>query len=232
MPAKKKEKEEKSKMLYLRAASPEDLCRYACRFDSISGTLIIEETKQGKRLVALGERVGEIQIAYHAPVSESGGMIAYEPSVEGAKDRMRFTTLTEPSNKYFINVMRIELSGYEVAKGIESKRVQMILVRNVMDLIGAAIRKAAKEEAIANVYSFVSGGKRVIAAFDVLEGLANEKPVFYYSFPEAKSEGNFARYDYRNNTLDFTNTIGDHAYMYAKIINLSEPFPFFKKEGK
>jgi len=229
MPVKKKQKEEKSKLLYLKAASVEDICRYACRFDSLSGTLILEESNQGNKLIALGERIEEVQLAYFFPIKESGGMIAYEPAVEGAKDRMRFTTLSEPSNKYFINVMRIDLSGYEIAKGIDSKRVQMVRVKDVMDLIGAVIRKAAKEETIANVYSFVSAGKRVIAAFEVIDALASERPVFYYAFAESKSEGNFARFDYRNNSLDFTNTTGDHAYLYAKIINLSEPFPFFKK---
>lgn len=232
MPAKKKEKEEKNKILYIRAASAEDLCRYACRFDFMSGTLIIEESKQGKLLVALGERIGETQIAYCAPVKESGGMISYEPSVEGGRDRMKFTSVAEPSNKYFINVMRVELSGYETAEGIEKKSVQMVKVGDVMDLIGAVIRKAAKEETIANVYSFTSEGKHVIAAFDVLDALSDERPVFYYAFAEAKSKGNFARYDYRNNILDFTNTAGDHAYMYAKIINLADAFPFFKKGNK
>ena len=52
----KKEKEEKNKILYIRAASAEDLCRYACRFDFMSGTLIFQESKQGKLLVALAGR--------------------------------------------------------------------------------------------------------------------------------------------------------------------------------
>ena len=34
----------------------------------------------------------------------------------------------------------------------------MVKVGDVMDLIGALIRKAAKEETIANVYSFTSEG--------------------------------------------------------------------------
>jgi hypothetical protein len=227
----KKEKEDSSKILYVRAASAEDVCRYACRFDFTSGTLLLQESKKEKLLVALGEHVEKTQIAYFAPVKESGSLIAYEPSYNGGKDRMAFINKAELMNKYCINVMRVGLGAYGTAKTIDSKKVHFIAVEKPLDLIGAAIRKASKEETIANAYSFSWKGKNVLAAFDVIDSLA-DGPVLYYSFADSKIQGNFARYDYRNNVLDFTDFAGDHAYMYAKVINLAEPFPFFNPENK
>jgi hypothetical protein len=230
--AKKKEKEESSKIFYIRAASAEDICRYVCRFDFTSSTLLLSESKKEKKLVAMGERVEKTQIAYYSPVKESGSIVAYEPASDGRNERMAFAAKAEASNKYYINVMRADLSSYGTAKVIDSKKIRLVKVDEAMDLIGAAIRKAAKEETISNVYVFLFKGKHVLAAFDVIDALSSDGPVFYYSFSDAKLHGNFARYDYRNNALDFTNAAGDHAYMYAKIINLAEPFPFFKPGNK
>ena len=106
---------------------------------------------------------------------------------------------------------------------VDENRVK---VENPIDLVGAAIKKASGEEIVANIYAFESEGKKVIAAFDVLNSLSNDKPVFYYSILEKEKLGNFARYDYRNNSMDFSNSMGDHAYLYAKVINLTKPFPF------
>jgi hypothetical protein len=227
MPKKKKEKEE-SRILYLHAESVEDLCRYACRFDFASGTLILSESSKGNRLIAIGERIGETQIAYYADVKESGNMMVYEPSIENGKDRAQFTERAEMPNRYYINVIRSSLETFETAKNVDKKKVQLIRVKNQIDLIGAAIRRSAKDEAMANIYSFISGKKHILAAFDILESLSIDKPILYYAFAESKILGNFARYDYRNSVMDFTNSIGEHAYLYAKIINLAEAFPFFK----
>jgi len=229
MPKNKKEEEE-SKIFYLKAESVEDVCRYACSFDFNSGALILTGSKGGKRLVALGEKVGNAQLAYYAGIKESGNIIMYEPAAEGGKDKATFTNYAGLPNKYYIHVMRIDLGKIAETSSITSKKVQLIKFENTLDLIGAAIRKAAKEETIANVYSFMHKGKQVLAAFNVLDALSNEKPIFYYAFSDKKTDDNFARYDYRANAIDFANATDDHAYLYAKIICLAEAFPFFKKE--
>ncbi|MGA3020774.1 MAG: hypothetical protein ABSD68_02390 [Candidatus Micrarchaeales archaeon] len=231
MPKKKKEKGE-SKILYLNAESVEDLCRYVCRFDFASSTLILSESSKENRLIAIGERIGETQIAYYADVKGSGSTMVYEPAIEKGKDKVQFTEKTEMPNKYYINVIRLNLGTFATTKNVDKKKVQLIRVKNQIDLIAAAIRRSAKDEAMANIYSFISGKKQILAAFDVLESLSIEKPILYYAFAEAKIAGNFARYDYRNSVLDFTNTISEHAYLYAKIINLAEAFPFFKQANK
>ena len=95
------------------------------------------------------------------------------------------------------------------------------------DLIGFAIKKAAKDESLSQLFSFDWKGRRVVGAFNLVDGLADGKTAFYYSFCEEKTLG-FARYDYREDRVDFSDSMGEHAYMYAKVVNLAEPFPFFK----
>jgi hypothetical protein len=227
---KKKEKKEKeeSKLFYLRAASIEDLCRYACKFDFTSDTLLLS----GGRLLALAERVDETQIAYYAPTKESGSVLLYEQASYGTKEKAEFTTRTDMPNKQYISVMRVDLSGFATTTTIDSKSVQPVKVEEPVDLIGAVIRNASHDERLAHVYSFSAGAKRALGAFDVIDGLSNSRIAFFYAYVDPSKHGNFARYDYRNNVLDFVDIMEGHAYMYAKVINLAEPFPFLPKTIK
>lgn len=225
MPKIKKEKEE-NKVLYMKVASIENVCRRVCNFDFTSDTLILSKFQAGSRLIYFAERTDSTQIAYYANTSEVDGMIVYEPGGEGVAERASFTSKTDLPNKYYISILRADLEHLPATEVLNEKEVHIIKVNNPIDLVGAAIRKASRDETMASIYSFESDGKKIIAAFNVLDSLSNDKLVFYYSVIAGKRPENFARYDYRNNSLDFSNTIDDHAYMYAKIIHLVQPFPF------
>ncbi|VVB77300.1 Uncharacterised protein [uncultured archaeon] len=120
------------------------------------------------------------------------------------------------------------MSSFPKAKKIGRQAVELIEARSAVDLISAAIKKASKEETLATVFSFTLKGRKVLAAFDLVEALSNSKPVLYFASYEGKT-ASFARYDYKEDSLDFVDFVGEHTFMYAKVINLAEPFPFFKK---
>lgn len=237
MPGNKKEKKEKSdkkekehlKMFFLRAESVADVCRRACSFTFNPYTLLLARFKGEDRLIDLGSNIGKTQLAYYAPTKERGSLVIYEPATEGREEKVTFTDHTDAPNKYCINVMRIDLGSFEVATEIDAKDVQQLRVGSELELVRAAIGKSAKDEQMNNIYAFSLGGKKVLAAFEIVPELSNDKPMFYYAVSESRVLGNFARYDYKNNTLDFSDSVGDHAYMYAKVINLAESFPFLKK---
>ncbi len=228
---KDKEKEE-SKMLYLRAASIGDICRYACRFDFTSETLLLSKESGSNKLIALGERIDGTQIAYFSDTRENGNLILYEPATEDGEERVAFTSNTDLPNKQYINVMRADLSKFVPATGIDSKKVQLIKVENAADLVSAVIRKASSNERLASLYAFTLESERLLGAFDALDALSNDKPAFFFASAGSAKHGTFARYDYRSNVLDFSDRMEGHAYVYAKIINLAEPFPFLKKPAK
>ncbi len=223
----KKDKEE-SRIFYLRAASIEDICRLVCRFDFTSDTLLLSNGK----LMALGERVGETQIAYYITTKDNGSVLLYEPAYRETEERAMFTASTDLPNKQYINVMRADLSRFATAAVVDEKSVQLIKVEASTDLIGAVIRNASRDEKLAHVYCFSTGAKTVLGAFDAVEGLSNDKIAFFYAYLGSPKRGNFARYDYRNNVLDFVDSMEGHSYMYAKVINLAEPFPFLEKASK
>jgi len=227
----KSKKEARGSIFYIRAASIEDIARRACRFDYTSDLLLLNRTPKGNELIAPGGRIKDTMLAYYVSVKESGRIIRYTPASEDAKERAEFVASmrSDLPNRYYINVMRSDLSGFSRAKTIDAKSVELIRVESALDLVSSVIKKTSKEEpTLAHVYAFPFKGKRIIAAFDIVNAFSDDKPAFFFTQLDGEARG-FARYDYKEDKLDFTDIVGEHAYMYAKVINLAEPFPFFKQ---
>jgi hypothetical protein len=224
----KSKKEAKGSIFYLRAASVEDIARRACKFDYTADLLILAKAPKGNDLISLGGRMKDTILAYYVNVREAGRIIRYSPASEDAEERAEFVKSIGPDtqNRYYINVMRSDLGCFSRAKKMDSKSVEQIRVGSALDLVSAVIKKTSKEETIAQLYSFPFKGKRILAAFDVVNALSDDKPAFFFTQTDGDARS-FARYDYREDRLDFTDQVGEHAYMYAKVINLAEPFPFF-----
>ena len=226
----KSKREAKGSIFYLRAESIEDIARRACKFDYTADLLLLSRTPKGNELISLGGRIRDTILAYYVNVKESGRIIRYAPASEDAGEKAEFVPSMGPGtqNRYYLNVMESDLGGFSRAKGIDRKSVELIKVGSALDLVSAVIKKTSKEETLAQVYSFPFKGRRILAAFDVVNSLSDDKPAFFFTPFEGARKG-FARYDYREDRLDFTDQVGEHAYIYAKVINLAEPFPFFKQ---
>lgn len=227
----KSKKEAKGSIFYLRAESLEDIARRACKFDYTADLLLLSKTAKGNDIISLGGRIRDTVLAYYVNVKGSGRILRYSPASEDAEESAEFVTSMGPDtqNRYYLNVMESDLSGFARAKGIDRKSVELIRVGSALDLVSAVIKKTSKEETLAQAYSFPFRGKRMLAAFDVVNSLSDDKPAFFFT-PIDGDVKSFARYDYREDRLDFTNQVGEHAYMYAKVINLAEPFPFFAQK--
>jgi hypothetical protein len=227
----KSKREAKGSIYYARAESIEDIARRACKFDYTSDLLLLNRTAKGNELISFGGRIKDTILAYYVNVKESGRIIRYAPASEGAAEKAEFvpSMRADATNGYYINVMKADLGGFSRSKGIDAKSVELIGVDSALDLVSAVIKKTSKEEsAFAHVYAFPFKGRRILAAFDLVNSLSNDRPAFFFAPFEGKTRS-FARYDYREDRLDFTDTIGEHAYLYAKVINLAEPFPFFRR---
>lgn len=216
-------------MLYVRVASLEDLCRLVCNFDFTAEPLVMYSHKKGNRLVAFGEHVGDAQIAYYVDTRDDGSILLYEPGNRDGSETAAFVKSAEQAGKYYINVVHADVGAYQETSKPDKKGMMLIKVEKAEDLVGAVVRKALKDERVACLYASGSGPKTLVA-FNALGALADDKITIYYSTLKSKQEGDFARYDYKSNSLDFSGSMESHAYMYAKVINLAEPFPFLKGE--
>lgn len=227
----KKRKEDENGLLYLKTDSINDVCRYVYNFDFTSSNLLLS-TGTNKRLIALGESFEDFTIAYYCDVNDSFKLIEYVPPAEGEKERS--ITLDKPrlSSDHHINVISLDITNFKEVNKAKSlpHSISNIAMGTVDDLIKAAIRKSLKGESFAHLYLFEYSGKKVIAGFDLIEGLPEDRRRLYYALCEIQ-KASFVRYNYRDDTYEFVENIGEHQYLYAKIINLSEPFSFFKPKG-
>ena len=71
-------------------------------------------------------------------------------------------------------------------------------------------------------------GKAVLFGFDLIDALSNEKRYIYYTIVELSLVKNFAVYNYRENKTNFVDSVGEHSYLYLKVINLEEKPSFIK----
>jgi len=108
----------------------------------------------------------------------------------------------------------------------------MIKVGRYESLVKSLVKKAVEKEEIEKAYIFEKNSKYYIGVFDLLEELTDNKKSFYYAELKEYSESSFIRYNYSSDKIEFTKDFGEHSYLYIKLINLAEPFPFFKDRFK
>lgn len=226
-----KKEEDKKSIVYIRVKSLEDLCRYAYNFDFTSDNLLKEKTGKGYRISILGESIGDSVIAYYIETGSdnSGTMIKYNVPSNGASEEIKFLTKVESTDIPRINLISIDLKAFK-GKGIKRKSITSVKLGSLEDITKFALKKAAKYESSAHLYSFEYKKSIIICGFDLIDKLEDSKQIFYYIQLglERKNRGRFIKYNYSENTIDFTDSIGEHPYAYIKIINLADSFPFFK----
>ncbi len=215
----------KQKLMFIKANSLNDLCRFACLFDE-SNVLFADE----HRIVAFGEKLNDIQLAYYVEQEAKGKIINYSLPYEGNAEKAEFSDTAEypvqTTSNCTINVLRVDLGGMPLCtKQNAIKNVTTVKFESLLDLIKGIVRKFSKSESVPYVYSFKINGASAFGAFDVIDELADDTSIFYSAM--AADEGKpFIRYDYKTDTIEFANEINEHAYFYIRVIRLAEAFPF------
>lgn len=226
---KSKRKARQRKLLYVKLASLADLCRYACNFDYTNSSVMAVRSGPGYVIFAMGEEICGTSMAYYVNSATKESMISYTyPSWPAQPEEAHFTEQFSSQGVHCMNIMNIGRADLKPAALKPSAAPAIVELSDPHDLIRAVIRKGVQTESIQHVYSFAHRGSAVLCAFDAVEELSGEEKTLYYSVQKGGTHGNFARYKYSENEVDFTGYMGEHSYMYVKIINLAEPFPFFK----
>ncbi len=218
------------KIVYIKLSSLDDLSRYVCNYDYTNSTIASVKHGSGFRIFAIGEEIGKAILVYYVNTTKRESAISYTyPSSSSQKENSHFIEGERPEQGNYMRIINISSANLREAGSTKTRNeVPIVELSGAYDLVSAALLKASGSDSIPYIYSFSSNGKKVICAFDVIEGLSDDNKILYYALLGKNEPGNFARYKYSENKIDFTEYMGEHSYMYAKIINLAEPFPFFK----
>ncbi|MCL5413046.1 MAG: hypothetical protein M1569_01430 [Candidatus Marsarchaeota archaeon] len=223
-----KRKEMPKSIIYIKLKSLDDLCRYASNFDYTNSCIMSIKSGGGLRLFAIGESVCDSSIAYYVNIERQEHMISYTYPMPGESENSHFLESPSLQQHYYMGIINISSAGFREAKALKGKEPAIVRLEAPIDLIIAAIKRGVSSESIPQIYAFDCKGKLIMCCFDVIEELADDNHIMYYTVADSTGSSNFVRYKYNENKIDFTDYMGEHSYMYAKIINLAEPFPFFK----
>lgn len=214
--------------IFIRTASVVDLCRYAYKFDFTSENLLADLITGGERLMALGERINDkFLLIYYADVESAKGMIEYSPPAEEAE---AFRFVNHRTSKTCINVLRCSIP-FSSRKKKPQSGLFTVKMGSAEDIAKAAIGGSDSDH-IPHLYSFDYKGRHILCGFNLIDALHNGASSLYYAVSQKPLPGSFARYNYNSDSVEISERIGEHSYMYVKIINLAEPFPFFSELKK
>ena len=223
MPSKTKDKS--PGLIFVKAGSINDLCRYAYNFDFTSENLLLSKWKGKHRLILFGEQMKDGILAYYTETEKKAVMIQYVSPSNGTSESVAFLDAASNQDSNCINVVELDLSLLEEHKAKPGAVIE-IRMGGIADLARAVIKKASKDGSMTHLYTFNHAGKHIVCGMDMIEALNDDKRMLYYAVSDEKP-AEFIKYDYIRNTVDFSSSVGEHSYMYVKVINLAEPFSFF-----
>ena len=223
-----KKEDASKKIAYIKVKSAKDLARMAFSGDFSSRSLLSSDSGGRHRLMLLGEQIADTVLAYYCETdSKSRGLLYSGGDSADSAEKVDFYEKDPGMEKGFLDIFDVDITAFANGK-IDVKSVSLVRVKSTDMLVKMAIKSAVKEESIRQLYLFSRGGRQALGGFDLIDELNDDKRSFYYSFPVSIREAAFAKYDYKSGRVEFSDRIGEYSYMFLKIINLAEPFPFFK----
>lgn len=228
--AKKGDKSKKKEITTysVRLKSMEDMVRAACTF-SPSPIIFAVKERGAYTLMLPGERVDESSNIYTFETGKIANFCIYSPS--GALEKLEFKDEVDMEQHDFktYRIQIIELLNNPF-KGRESDGKESLLLFKVRDpesLIKGMLAGVTQEEKMGRVYQFGHNGKKYLCAFNTAY---DGSVLILYSEAKSANVFNFISYNYSSNKLEFLKSLENNAYVSLAVVNLAEPFPFFKPE--
>jgi len=219
----KNKEDEGKKITYVKVESLMDLARLAFGNDFTSRNLFCYQKGNRYRIVMIVEHIANSIIAYYADSDRKCKGILYESNDAG--ERAEISNADPGMEKGFIDVFEMDI-GHLKEGSVDKKSIRLIKTEGD-SLAKMAIKAAVHDDFIKHLYLFAYKGKQIIGGFDLVEELNDDIGNFYYAVLPKNEKGNFVAYDYKTGKIEFTENVRGYSYMYLKIINLAEPFPFF-----
>ena len=222
-------KDQGSQGYYVRLSALIDLARHSCVIGS--GVSHINAIKQGSkyRLFSLGEKLDGTRLLYCLDVESKGDALMFNPTAEeeecGFKDAAPLTP--EDYKKYKIPVVEISNGLYTIKPKL-SNAVVTVKVNGVEPLVKSIVSDTLGRTETVKLYSFFHNSQHIIGTFSLFRDGTSK--TFAYASVDAKEQFSYLRYNYLSDSVEFCHSIADKTLIYLRIINLAEPFPFFKEK--
>lgn len=232
MPKKSKKEEKKEdptdvQAMFVKLNGLGDLARSALTLSEITRPVFAVKTKSGYTLLSPGIKLGDARVVFFLEQKKVDSVLVYHPADAQSREVLEFKNVggsrTPGMTIQYIPVIEVEKNPYGVRK--DKPKVINVQLKDYKTLAKSAITKATEANMLGRVYSFKYKGKSYIGSFTILD----DDKTFCYA--EGNTKGaKFLRYSYATEELEPTDTFGDHTYLYLTVVNLAEPFPFFRPD--
>ncbi|MCW6159775.1 MAG: hypothetical protein LVQ95_01645 [Candidatus Micrarchaeales archaeon] len=225
----KEKKQGKPSVQFVKLVSLADLARNATTFSDSARPIFAMKAGSSYRLFDQGPKAGDARIIFYVESKSSSGFLCYKPAGSSDKEvaELRETVSFTPqgSEMHSIPIIEIKQSPFEEKKSASAMNVA---VTDYTAIIKGTITKSLSSESIGKVYAFKSGNKAYIGTFSLIEE-EEDLRVFCYAQIENGNAFAFYRYNYQTDKVEQTDVFGEHQYLYVRVINLAQPFSFFKE---
>jgi hypothetical protein len=214
---------------YIKLGALLDLARDSCVIGS--GVSHINAIRQGSkyRLFSVGEKLEGTRLLYYLDVDSKGDALMYNPTSEEEECEFKDAAPLTPEDykKYKIPVVEVLGSIYAIKNKL-SDAVATVRVKSVESLVKSVVSDTSGRTETVRLYSFLHNAQRIIGTFSLFRD--GSFKTFAYASTGSKEQFSYMRYNYLSDSVEFCNNIADKTLIYLRIINLAEPFPFFKEK--
>ena len=218
--AKKKEKEN-NLLVPIKLDSLDDMARLSYNFNFTSDSIFASRSGNGAVIYSIGEKLDGLLLVYSLDIRDPMRFLLYKAPENSEPEKAKLSqTIDEGWQPINILSMRIESLGF--AKASVKKRFKFMELGSFEDLVKLAIHSSSDDEnTLACLYCFADGRNSTVYGIDLIDRLHDGNCTVYYAVTETGMKKGFAIYDYKSGKAAFTDRVGEHSYMYLKIINLA-----------
>ncbi|MFI5412686.1 MAG: hypothetical protein ACHQX1_02245 [Candidatus Micrarchaeales archaeon] len=228
---KKDSEKEKTTTYFVKLKSLADLARNISTFGDGVRPLFSFKEKGSYRIFTYGIKIGDTRLILFFDSKAGGNFVVYQPGTAAGKEiaDVKENMVMQTQNRDLQNIPIIELvkSPFHEDKKAKTK-IMNVGIKDYQSIIKGVIARSLENGGIGKVYAFKNKSGTYIGAFNLIE--EEDTKVFCYAKVDFAKDYSFFRYNYTTDNVEQTDTFGEHSYLYVRVINLAEPFLFFKPE--
>lgn len=227
---KKAEKGSKTLSYFVRLKTLADFARNASTFGEGVRSVFALKEKDKYRLFAPSIKLGDTRLLFYFETKNNGICIRYLPATATEKEAadVRDSMVQQITGRNVQNIPIIELVKNPFGTKEGKFKASNVEVKDYVSLVKWIISRSIEDGGITKVLAFTYKSKRYIGSFGLMDD--EDTKIFFYAKAELAKDYSFFRYNYTSDNVDATDTFGEHSFLYVRIINLAEPFSFFKPE--
>ncbi len=214
----------------VKLAAVNDLGRAACTFDtSITTNLYAFKKGDDYRILSRGEFVGELNIFYYRDFSRLHRFGRYSPGSQYSAESFQLVDTAESDHQWYsMPIIELAHAPFQASSAVRGFKMLNIHIRDYTSIIRGLINKSIQNESMGRIYTFTHKGHRYVGSFELLSD--ENRTVFTYAKAGSDNVFAFYSYDYAADRIGEADHVGANNFIYLRVINLAEPFWFFRPE--